>query len=140
VNKMSYNSGLTSTQNVNITGGQTNFPMAGTGQTPVVIMNTGGKAGQALTAGTGITAYTVTAGKTLYITDIVIGSNVVGTFIIKEDGSAGVQKYSTRIGVTNSVAIDNASVPISFAAGKTVWIDANVTMSETTFTLRGWEQ
>jgi hypothetical protein len=129
---MGYTSGLTSTQNVNITGGQTNFPMPGTGQVAKHFMPTGGKLGQAIVSGTGALLYTVTGGKTFYLTGISLGSNTGAAFELRDGTTiAGTLQVSGWAPTANSTGgwQVNFATPIPFTSGVFIDVGGNVNIN-----------
>lgn len=89
----------------------TSFPIATSAQT--IVPKSNGKAGTAITAGTGALLYTVTAGKTLFIQSLSIKSNfATGCGWELRDGTtiAG----AIKINGTSSSAIGGAPFTITF--------------------------
>lgn len=130
----------TNSGNVTVAGTITatsTFPVAEATQTIVTASSV--IAGVAITAGTGILGYTVTAGKTFYLTSFIM--NITGGTSDTEwsaeltDGGAGGTRMAT-IGYYGGIAI-SFPVPIPFSTN--VWIDsaANGTAR---YTLIGFEQ
>ena len=103
----------------------------------LVRASNGGKAGTAITAGTGVLVYTVTAGKTLYVTGFMLSTNS-GTNWELRDGTtiAGTVKASGQNCVGNMPVLPPGCL-MSFTSG--VFLD--VTPSATYgWVLVGFEQ
>lgn len=115
------------------------FTKNGTGQ--IIKSSNTGKAGIAITAGTGAALYTVTATKTFYCTSITIGSQGAGasyTFEIRDGGIAGTIKYGgvAPIGSSGSIVL-KFPTPITFTTD--VFLDIGVSQT-VTFGVSGWEE
>ena len=115
-----------------------NFPTPGTNQTPIYIVNTGGKSQQSITSGTGALLHTTTAGKTLYIQSIAFGSGSnAGQFVLYDSTTlAGTIKVSGNFLVNNMFQMVFPT-PIKFTNG--IFADVNSTGGQT-FTIVGWEE
>jgi len=121
---MGYNSGLSSTQDVNITGGSTNLPVPATGQTII----TGTCRSQ---AGAATTLITTTAGKTFYCLGVML--NCGGVSSAMHVDVDGVEKIGLVLPVNGVVCLTGgilfscpatkAVTVVSDQAGKscTVW-------------------
>lgn len=97
-----------------------------------------GKAGTALTAGTGALLYTVTGGKTLYVTSIDYGTFVAGggAFELRDGLTiAGTVAYSS-IGLQNAATVVALPTPVPFSTG--VFVDVGTTQTYN-FCLYGYE-
>lgn len=105
-----------------------------TGQT--VVMKASGKGGQAVTAGTGVTLYTVTALKNFYVQSIFIQISAAYIFEIRDGGSSGTIKVSGGSGNNADQFQMTFPTPLKFTTD--VWFDisANNTIW---YTLVGYE-
>lgn len=136
-----FSSGQTS---ATIVGSTANFPTPSANQTIVTYSTS--KSGQAITAGTGVTVGTVTAGKTFYCTNISVeqNSNNVGTtWNLRDGGVAGTLKASGVIGMANgwerySGGAITLPTPIAFTGGNAINLDVNNT-STVIYVISGFE-
>jgi hypothetical protein len=133
---MGYQSGLTSTQNISVEGGQTNYPTPGIGQVNKFFGGLG-KAGTSIAAGTGRLLYTVTGGKKFYCSSIHFSSNA-GTGWELRDGTTIAGSIVTAGGYSAPTYQDLIfPTPIEFTTGIFIDVAATTLM---TWTITGWEQ
>lgn len=110
-------------------------------QTKVNVTVAGGKNGTSITAGTGLLLYTVTAGKTFYVSAITLSTAAAGGAqgIELRDGTtiAGGLKYSAYIAGNSTINTGMPNVPVAFTTG----IFADVTATGAYFwDIVGWEE
>lgn len=107
-------------------------------QTPINKSNT--KTGTACTAGTGILLYTVTSGKTFYLTSIALnGAQAANNMDIRD--STTISGTPNIVLGTNNAGQGSANVfpvPIKYTVG--LFLDVNTTDAAVRFTITGWEQ
>jgi hypothetical protein len=93
----------------------------------------------AINAGVGKVLYTVTAGKTFYMTSFILVSDGTGRYVISDGGVAGTKKIScaglTLYGSTNLISFPT---PIPFTTD--VWIDTQVNGYNPAVSFQGWEE
>jgi len=121
--------------NVTITGG---VGLGTPNSNQTIIQKGSGKSPVAITAGTGLKLYDVTAGKTLYVTSIAIGDSINNNFDIRDGTIAGtiIQTFRLVSGVcTNGVL--NFPTPLKFNTA--VFIDSGAN-SSINWTFSGWEE
>lgn len=126
--------------NITVSGSNTNFPAAGTGQTQIAKSNT--KAGTTITAGTGLLLHTVTGGKTFYLSSMNLtedGAGGGGWDIRDNTAIAGTPIIAQ--GMTNQAFPASVNmvfpVPIKFTTG--VFLDLEQTGS-VFWSIQGFEQ
>jgi len=115
------------------------YPSPTASQTTV--QKTVAKAGQAITAGTGALLYTVTAGKTLYVTHMNFG-NAATTYEVRDGttiaGTLALTTYSQGAGGTDQCTAQMSfPTPLKFTAG--VFLDLGAT-STIVWGFSGWEE
>lgn len=137
---MNINSGLTTaaiTGSINITN---SFTMPGATQTQV--SKTSSKNGQSLTAGTGALLYTVTGGKTFYMTQLSTGhrqdANARGCEFRDGTTIAGTLKASQMAPGNVGSSTQTFPAPIPFTAG--VFIDVDTAATQLVWSFSGFEQ
>jgi hypothetical protein len=101
---LSITKGTIGTQSINITGGSTN-PVAFLATQTYIRANISA-------ANDGATVYTVTAGKTLYITCISASTSVTGNLLIKVDGTTKISQAGVGAATTNQLVIGNGAATI----------------------------
>lgn len=115
------------------------FPSPTTNQT--IVQKAYGKGYQAITAGTGATLYTVTAGKTLYISSLTVcgALGAANSIEIRDNGSGGTIIYGSRTyeGTSETYARQTFPTPLKFSTN--VWIDVAANAS-ITWAFSGWEE
>lgn len=96
------------------------------------------KAGDAIVAGTGLLLYTVTTGKTLYVTDITVHANNTDTGHVFYDNTVvgGTVKFSAGTNANNGYHC-HFTVPLVFANGIFEDSQSNATYH---WTIAGWEE
>jgi hypothetical protein len=115
------------------------FPTPATGQ--VIVSKSSGKSGQAITAGTGILIYTVTGGKTLYVTSMSWGqaNDANARRVEYRDGTtiAGTIRGSAVQGA-NASCVQTFPTPVPFTSG--IFLDIDATCNSLNWSFNGWEQ
>lgn len=113
-------------QTVAVSGAiSTGFPTSTSSQT--IINKAPGKAGTAITAGTGATLHTVTAQKSLYITSLFINVSSGAGIELRDNGSGGTVKFTAQCNGLNYPVQVTFPTPLKFSTD--VWLDlgANAT-------------
>lgn len=111
------------------------LPKAGTNQT-LKGYSTSTKAGESITAGTGITPLSVTATKKLYIGSFQVSGAAAFQYIIKDGGSGGTVKAVGTVGASVFAGMV-FNPPLEFSTD--VWIDTSLTQTHWV-ALQGWEE
>lgn len=93
-----------------------------------IVMKGSGKSPVAITAGTGLSLYSVTGGKTLYVQTLFIGDSVNNNFDIRDGTIAGTILFSFRAvtSVTNNGVI-TFPTPLKFSTA--VFLDSGTNSS-----------
>lgn len=124
---------------INVQSSAGGFSVEGSGQT--IVSNTNGKAGTAITAGTGVTIRTVTASKDAYITSFSIGQQSATSAVrweLRDGGSGGTLIYGGECQQVGSVT-SNYVFPTPIKFGTDIWLD--ISSNETIiWAYSGWEQ
>lgn len=120
---------------------------SGTKGIHTIINKSNTKSGTSVTAGTGVTLYSVSANKTLYITGLSVTTNVAnGIFFDIRDSSTpngGTPIFNAGAGTVGTANLDSTTsvftfpVPLKFAVA--VGLDVNATGS-IWWSLQGWEE
>lgn len=97
------------------------------------------RSGQSVTAGTPVTMYTVTAGKTLYLTFLSLGRTSGGSVELLASGTT-IGSINTNGAVNNSQLALNGQTPIKFTSGQTVQIDVDAGTITCHVLGVGWEE
>lgn len=106
--------------------------------TQTIVTKSSGKNGTAITAGTGSTLYTVTGGKTFYMTSANFDFGTAGSMEVRDNGSGGTVKLAGQE-FTGSFTHEMYVFPTPIAFTTNVWLDttANTTV---TWSFNGYEQ
>jgi hypothetical protein len=126
----------TATTPIYVSGSITNTPAG-------IVMKCSGKAGTAITPGTGILLYTTTGGKTLYISSIGINFNIATavSFDIKDSTTAaGSAVIAGAIGAsTGGDQTWNQSYPNPAKFANGLFLDTTAGPTACTWNFVGWE-
>jgi len=94
----------------------------------------------AVVAGTPLSLRTTTAGKTFYMTSLVLSfDNGAQNILEVEDGSGGTEKIVRNVETVNiAMVLHNSNVPIAFTTG--VFINLGATNRNVLGYMTGWEE
>lgn len=112
------------------------FGLSGKAQIQTIKVIGNGKAGTNVTAGTGALLYTVTAGKTLYVTSLNIQTGILGAAEVRDGTSLSGTLIGAVLGQVTGTEM-SGPVPIAFTSGIFIDVAANQTVY---YLIIGWEE